>query len=240
MLIDEADVFIRREIVEDYPTLSHFRNLSEEGQCYFIIAGFWDLYEAAVLNYHSPIKNFGESITIGALELEACWKLAIEPLKMLGIDYAKEELIEQIIIKTRQRANLMATVCDEMLKNLPAEAQVLTKKEIICALKNQAISEALGGWSQLTDDKQAACLDRIIVYATVKKGKFKLSEIMTLLDQYQYDYTTEQLMQSLTRLELAFIIRRDEESIYHYCVPLFREMLLRQEVDRLLKHEFLN
>jgi len=84
----------------------------------------------------------------------------------------------------------------------------------------------LGGWSQLTDDKQAACLDRIIVYATVKKGKFKLSEIMTLLDQ--------------SRLELAFIIRRDEESIYHYCVPLFREMLLRQEVDRLLKHEFLN
>jgi WD40 repeat protein len=144
LLIDEADVFIRREMVEDYPTLSHFRNLSEAGQCYFILAGFWDLYDAAVLDYHSPIKNFGEAITIGALELEACWKLAIEPMKMLGIDYAQEELVEQIIIKTGQRANLMATVCDEMLKNLPAEAQVLTKKESINALNNPAIAEALG------------------------------------------------------------------------------------------------
>ncbi len=235
LLIDEADVFIRREIQENYPTLSHFRNLSEEGRCYFILAGFWDLYEATVLDYHSPIKNFGEAITIGALELEACRKLAIEPMKMLGIDYAQEELVEQIIIKTGQRANLIATVCDEMLKKLPAEAQRLTEKEIVKALKSTSTTEALGN-CQLTDNKQAARLDCIIVYSTVKKGKFTLSEIMSLFDQYQYDYTTDQLRQSLSRLELAFIIRR-EETVYHYCVPLFREMLLKQEVDSLLKHE---
>jgi WD40 repeat protein len=236
LLIDEADVFIRKEIAEDYPTLSRFRNLSEEGRCYFIIAGFWDLYAAAVLDYHSPIKNFGESIIIGALELEACRDLAIEPMKMLGIHYAENKLVEQIITETGQRANLIAIVCDEMLKDLPSERRVLTKEEVSHALKNQAISETLLGWSKLTDDKQAIRLDRIIVYATVETGKFKLSEVMTVLDEHEYDYSTDQLTQSLARLELAFIIRR-ENSVYHYCVPLFREILLGQEVDMLLKHE---
>ncbi|MCK5718810.1 MAG: hypothetical protein KAH84_02540 [Thiomargarita sp.] len=233
LLIDEADIFIQREMATDYPMLNHFRNLSEEGRCYFILAGFWDLYQATVLDYHSPIKNFGESITIGALEPKACRKLAIEPMKMLGINYDKDELVERIVVETGQRANLIAIVCDEMLKDLTLK-QKITTKIVSKALKNKTISEMLGGWTQLTNDKPAASLDRIIVYATVEKGEFELSELITLLGQY--NYTTEQLMQSLTRLELAYVIQR-EKRVYYYSVSLFREILLEQAVDSLLKHE---
>lgn len=67
-LIDEADQFIEIEIQQNYPTFVHFRNLSEEGHCYFILAGFWRLYQAAVLDYHSPLKNFGEMIILTELE----------------------------------------------------------------------------------------------------------------------------------------------------------------------------
>jgi WD40 repeat protein len=236
LLIDEADVFIRKEIAEGYPTLSHFRNLSEEGKCYFIITGFWDLYEAAVLDYHSPIKNFGEPITISALELEACQDLAIKPMKMLGIHYAEDKFVEQIINATGQRANLVATICDEMLKNLVNEERILTQKAVNHALKSHAIFGALGGWSKLTDDEQAVHLDRIIVYATVEKGEFKLSEVMAVLDKHKYNYDTEQLMQSLARLELAFIIQYVDDR-YNYCVPLFRKMLLKNEVKALLQQE---
>jgi hypothetical protein len=235
LLIDEADIFIRQEIAADYETLSHFRNLTEEGRCYFIIAGFWDLYEA-VLDYHSPVKNFGESIIVGTLELEACQKLATEPMQMLDIHYASAQLVEQMLIKTGQRANLIATVCDNMLQQLTNDQKAFTQQNIDQALQSHAIIEAINSWIKLTDDEQAARLDRILIYATVNQGTFQLSEVMALLDKYHYDYSTEQLMQSLARLELAFIIQRQDHN-YHYCVPLFREWLMKQEVDALLKQE---
>ncbi|NJO17279.1 MAG: hypothetical protein HC877_16505 [Thioploca sp.] len=79
-LIDEADQFIQTEIQQNYPTLTCFHNLSEEGHCYFVLAGFWQLYQAAVLDYHSPLRNFGEIITLAELELEACHDLIVKPL----------------------------------------------------------------------------------------------------------------------------------------------------------------
>ena len=71
-LIDEADKFIAHERERDYPILNGLRRLSEQGRCFFILAGFWELYEHAVLDYHSPLKNFAETIQIGALEEDAC------------------------------------------------------------------------------------------------------------------------------------------------------------------------
>jgi hypothetical protein len=234
LLIDDADLFIRQEINNDYPIIREFRSLSEEGRCFFIFAGFWDLYEAALLDYHSPLKNFGESITIGALEAEACRELATEPMATLGIRYASDELVEQIVEATGQRANLIAIVCDEMLKNL--DKRVLNQEDVTQALHSQAVQGALVGWQRLSEDKQAARLDRIIVCATVEAGEFSLSDIMQVLDEHHYAYTAEQLTQSLARLELALIIQRDK-SRYRYCVPLFRKMLVEQDAKALLKLE---
>ena len=207
------------------------------------------------------MKNFGESIIIGALELEACRQLATKPMAMLGIEYANETLVEQIITSTGQRANLIATVCDEMLGHLEKDARILgyskkiiipktrssvwewwatktryppykkdwdnlffgyalTPFEVNRALQSPKIADALiSGWNKLTNDESAVCLDRMIVYSTVEKGIFQLSDVMAILEEYQYEYSMEQLTQSLERLKLAMIIRR-EENIYHYCVPL--------------------
>jgi len=144
--------------------------------------------------------------------------------------------VEQIVEETGQRANLIAIVCDEMLKNLDKQQRVLNQEDVTRALHSQAVQGALVGWRRLSDDKQAARLDRIIVCATVEAGEFSLSDIMQVLDEHHYDYTTEQLTQSVARLELAFIIQRDK-SRYRYCVPLFRERLLEQDVTALLKQE---
>jgi sugar lactone lactonase YvrE len=239
LLIDEADRFIRHEMANGYPLLNHFRSLSEEGHCYFILAGFWDLYRAAVLDYHSPIVNFGEHIIIGALETEASWQLATQPMTMLDIRYQSEALVEQILTATGQRANLIAIVGNEMLNNLANNQRLLSQADISQALSSQAILEALAGWMQLTHDEHAARLDRIIVYATVEIGEFKLTTLMQILNENNYSYTTEQLQQALVRLELAFIIRRNHAN-YTYCVPLFREMLIAsQAITVLLQQELL-
>jgi O-acetyl-ADP-ribose deacetylase (regulator of RNase III) len=237
LLIDEADLFIHREMENGYPTLSHFRSLSEEGHCFFIFAGVWYLYDATFLDYHSPIKNFGKPEIIGALEVEACQQLATEPMAMLGISYESEELVAQIIEQTGQRANLIAMVCDELLKNLDRHQRILTQEDVIEVLSSQTVRGALMGWRRLTDDDNAARLDRIIICATIKKGEFSLTDVMQILNAHNYLYTTEHLNQSLARLELAFIIKR-EKNQYRYCVPLFRDMLLEQNVQALLEQEF--
>jgi sugar lactone lactonase YvrE len=278
LLLDETDLFIREEIANDYPTLSRFRNLSEQGHCHFILAGFWDLYEAAVLDYHSPIVNFGETLTIGALEEEACRQLATEPMAMLGIRYASDELIEQILTATGRRANLVATACDDMLQNLPTDRRELNQQDVTRALHSDAMGQAMAAWKKVcNDDKEMARLVYIIVYATVEqgemtttdvmevlnahqqsytpeqlrqslerleseKGQLTVTDVMALLNARQSVYTDEQLEQSLTRLELAYIIQREThengKTRYRYCVSLFREWLLRQDVKALLEQEF--
>ena len=271
ILIDEADDFIRHEIANGYPTLYKFRSVSEAGRCHFILAGFWNFYYAAVLDYHSPIVNFGETIIVSGLEIDACRKLATQPMAALGILYESDELVEQIMTATGQRANLIATVCHEMLTRLPTERRVLNAEDVTTALHSQAVEDSLASWGQLSGDKQADRLDRIIVYATVKpdeftitdvmnvlnaqqgytpeqfkqslerieseKGGLTVTEVMELLNKRQSVYTSEQVTQSLKRLELAYIIQR-HQGTYRYCVPLFREWLLEDDVNGLLEPEF--
>jgi len=237
LLIDEADKFIRDEIDKGYPILSFFRGLSEQGRCHFILAGFWDLYDAASLNYQTPIKNFGQSIFIGKLEPEACRQLATQPMTMLDIRYEQAQLVEHILKQTGQRANLIATVCDQMLQKLTHEKRVLNQNDVKKALNSEAVLESLSGWTHLIDnDEQATQLDRIIVYATVKKGEFNQKALINFLNKQHYVYTAEQLKQSLKRLELAFIIQRNKDR-YFYCVPLFIKMLQEQDITSLLKKE---
>ncbi len=78
LLIDEADLFVRSPGSEE--VLAQMRSLSEEGRCHFLLAGYWHLYDDAVLDYHSPLRNFGETLRIGALEKEACRQLATQPM----------------------------------------------------------------------------------------------------------------------------------------------------------------
>jgi hypothetical protein len=257
LLIDEADLFICDEEKNNYPTLSQFRRLTEERRCYFILAGFWYLHEA-MLNYYSPIKNFAEPLFVGELEQEACQQLATQPMEMLGIDYASNELVEQILEQTGHQPNLIATVCDHMLKNLATGQRMLAQENVTQALQSKEIEKQLMGFGGLTRDKQAARLDRLIIYTTVdkrivfqqgvmefvkslydalsKQEGFTLAELMDSLDQCNCSYTAEQLRQSMNRLELAFILRREGEH-YRYCVPLFQHMLKEQGVAALLRAE---
>ncbi len=235
LLIDEVDNFIRTETQRQYSTLHAFRNLSAEGRCHFILAGFWDLYQA-VLDYHSPIKNFGEPLRLGALEKEACYELATRPMTALNLRYADEEqMVNTLIAKTGQRANLIAILCDQILQDLQ-QRRVIEEADLKAALDSSKIHDALGHWgTSLGDDKQADNrLDRIIVYATLAQGQFSLTELWNLLNNLNFDYHPEAVKESLARLELAYILQREEEK-YSYRVPLFVEMINRQGPAEMLK-----
>ncbi|MCP4696826.1 MAG: AAA family ATPase [Gammaproteobacteria bacterium] len=235
LLLDEADNFIRAQADEAYPLLHTLRNLSEEGRCQFILAGFWDLYAAVSLDYQSPLKNFGESLSIGALEPDACRALAVEPMKALGIRYADPALADRLIAQSGGRANLISIICDVLVYELDGR-RVIEEKDVERAMDSQTIRNALGSWGNLTGDAEKNRLDRIVVYATVSQETFTMADLWLHLEPLKIPAQPERVQESLARLELAFILEREKER-YRYRVPLLSQLLLAQGPAECLKRE---
>jgi len=233
LLIDEADLFFRDEAANGYPQLSTLRALSEEGRCWFMLAGFWDLYATAVLDYQSPLRNFGEVLTIGALERDACRELASVPLARLRLGFASATLLEDLVDASGQRANLVAILCQECLEALPPGARVIERLQLSGALASQAVQDALAGWGRLSQDEAACRLDRIIVYHCAQHGGTRLAQLIELFG----DSTgAVALKESLARLQLAFVLKKVEDG-YAFAVPLFARQFEREELPLLLRHE---
>ena len=184
LLLDEVDRFVEADAATGFKTLHRFRNPSETGKCRFILAGFWSLFEEVSLNYQSPIKNFGEVISLGALEPEACRRLATEPMAAMNLSFASADLVDRLVAVTGGRANLIAIACNEILKSLSQEERRIDSSDLDLALDSDAILEALQGWGSLLGPKRAdeTRLDRMIVYATAEKGEFTQKEMLDILE----------------------------------------------------------
>jgi len=67
----------------------------------------------------------------------------------------------------------------------------------------------------MVDDESACQVDRLIVYATVEKDQFSFAELIDLLQQHELSVDSQQLDHSLARLELGFILGRDNAGNYY-------------------------
>lgn len=248
LLIDETDLFLREEARSGYAQLASLRSLSEEGRCHFMLAGFWDLYQATAIDYASPIRNFGEVITLGALEADACVALATEPLARLGIRFAHADLVARLVHACGQRANLVAILCQHGLEQLERGDRVLGETHLNQAMASDALLDALAGWARLSPDPADCALDRIIVYrvaqahagqggeATAGAVALTLVEFMQLLGRRGIAASAEAVRGAFARLQLAYVLQRQGEG-YAFAVPLFAAQFHAQEVDALLERE---
>ncbi len=243
LLIDETDLFLRDDARQGYAQLAQLRSLSEEGVCHFILAGFWDLYEAIALDFASPIRNFGEVIRLGGLEVEACRELATEPLRRLGVRFATDELVDRLVTACGQRANLVAMACQHALEGLERGERVISAEAIERALRCDAIADALAGWSRLTPEPRDCALDRAIVYRVAQCGRqagagLALADWMDELDAAAARVPAESVRRAFARLQLAFVLQRDESSEqWRFAVPLQALQFEAAEVDALLQRE---
>lgn len=240
LLIDETDLFLREESRTGYAQLAALRSLSEEGRCHFMLAGFWDLYQATALDYASPIRNFGEVISLGALEHEACIALATRPLERLGIRFASPALVDDMVQACGQRANLVAILCQHGLEQLERGERVLTASHLQRSMQSDALHDALAGWARLSPDPQACALDRYIVYGIAQRNFVDLggADALTLaaiaqeLAAVDIRIEAEAIRGALLRLQLAFVLRRELEG-YHFAVPLFARQFRAEETAAL-------
>lgn len=236
LLIDEADLFFRDEARNDFAQLSTLRSLSEEGRCWFMLAGFWDLYVTAVLDYQSPLRNFGEVLTIGGLERAACRELATEPLRKLRLGFASDTLVERLIDASGLRANLVAILCQECLEALQPGERVIEAHHLRAALASQAVQDALAGWGRLSQDDAACRLDRTVVYHVAQHGEATLNSLVQLLLDHSVRPDAQALRQSLARLQLAYVLNKDGAT-YRFTIPLLQSQFEPAEVQLLLQQE---
>lgn len=235
LLIDEADPFFRADAARDYAEIAAMRALSEEGRCHFLLAGFWDLYAAAALDYQSPLRNFGEVIKVGGLEPEACRELASVPLAVLNLRFADPTLIERVVAQSGRRANLIAILCQECLESLEQGAAAIQAGDVERALASQAVLDALAGWGRLSHDEAASRLDRVIVYRVAAQGWTSLADLVALL-RPRTSPDVESLRRSLARLQLAYVLDRSGER-FVFAVPLFARQFEAAEIPVLLEEE---
>jgi hypothetical protein len=237
LLIDEADLFFRDESNSGYAQLSTLRALSEEGRCWFMLAGFWDLYATAVLDYQSPLRNFGEVLAIGGLERAACRELATEPLRRLRLGFGSDTLVEKLVDASGQRANLVAILCQECLEALQPGERAIEARHLAQALASQPVQDALAGWGRLSQDEAACRLDRVVVYHAAQAGQTSLVALAQLLQGHGITADAQALRQSLARLQLAYVLRKHEGGAYRFAIPLLKDQFEPTEVELLLRQE---
>ncbi|OEZ00980.1 MULTISPECIES: ATP-binding protein [Stenotrophomonas] len=245
LLIDETDLFLRAEAAQGYPQLLALRALSEEGRCHFMLAGFWDLYEAVTLDFASPLRNFGDVIHVGSLEEDACRALATVPMARLGVHYASPDLPNRLVAACGHRANLVAITCQQLLSQLGRGQRVLDARQVHAALVSEPVIDALAGWARLSPDPAACRIDRIVVYqvataqlaASGERG-ITLVELLATFDAAGVRIDPEQVRHALARLQLAYVIRREADGLpFVFAVPVFVTQFQREEVQALLQRE---
>jgi hypothetical protein len=218
LLIDEVDEFVAPEKERGYETLKTLKNLAEEGKATFVLAGYWTLYQYVVADYQSPLYNFGELIVLEGLEKEACRELMIEPMQRIGLRHENEAYLEEVIEACGQRANLIATICDEVLQE--HKGKIIQKEELNKAMKSSAVRDKLLGWESLEH------LDKIIIYLTITQEHFEFDEVLRLLANEKVNVEASVVKKSLERLVIAYILKRDEEH-FSYRVPLMKQSVLK-------------
>ena len=128
-LIDEADEFAKADLVQSTPRLAPLcwalRAVAEEGSAYFVLAGFWGLFRAAVFDNNSPLRNFGELMRLGPLDAAAARNLVTRPMQSLGVT-VDPAVVDGILEQTGRRANLLVLACQGLVERLTAEQRAVT------------------------------------------------------------------------------------------------------------------
>ena len=239
ILLDECDQFVAKDLAHDppFPVMEAMRRLSAGGNCHFIIAGFWQLYEVVHLTYHAPLRNFGETLTLGGLEPEAAHALLREPMGLLGVAWRDEADIERITSEAGRRPNLLQIAGNELLKML-GPRRIIESEDVDLVLRSRPIADSLAGWRTLTDDPRGRCLDQIVVWAMLDHDAFALPELnrhLTSLAGHSA-VPVDALQSSLQRLDLAFILGEDA-GVYRWRVPLFRTRRQLEAPDEQLREQ---
>jgi hypothetical protein len=228
-LIDDADEFAKAELAQTTPRPAPLcwtlRALAQEGSAYFVLAGFWGLFRAAVFDNNSPLREFGELMRLGPLDAVAAQNLVTQPMRSLGVT-VDPAVVQEILEQTGRRANLLVLACQGLVDRLPAEQRTVTMVDLDAMWDgHRALRDALDHW-------KSELFDRAVGHAALSLQLPIRKEIDERLTAVGIRLTGTELDLCLERLELGYALLRDVDpknglDRYRCPVPLIPYFELR-------------
>ncbi len=219
-LIDEADDFISADAKAGYPVLQALRALAEEGRAYFILAGFWDLYRAVVLDEKQPLRNFGEHLRLEPLDPRAAVALVTEPMKALGLQWDAPSTPEFLVEQAGRRANLLVLACKALVESLPPDTEVLTREHLERVLQEDKDLRDQG--RRWRGDHP---LHRAVVRQALLLGRPTREEVRQALKARSADVRSVDFDEAMDHRELSYVLVPDGEGRLYCPVPLMQRYI---------------
>jgi hypothetical protein len=221
-LIDEADRFVADDAKRDHALTRTMRALSQDGLAYFVLAGYWHLYAATVLDKDHPLLNFAEVMRLGPLDDDAARALATKPVEALGLRWDDAGTVEHLVRGTGGRANLIVLACRAMIEALGPEDRVLSREILDAKRRTGDLADALRPL------RAHDVLDRILVAQSFLLGEPTPDDVRAALKQRGIDATSTEIEQAFDRLMLSYVLLRDDAGHLVCPVPFVREAIERE------------
>jgi WD40 repeat protein len=219
-LIDEADDFISADAKAGYPVLQAMRALAEEGRAYFILAGFWDLYRAVVLDEKQPLRNFGEHLRLEPLDPRSAVALVTEPMTALSLQWDAPSTPELLVEQTGRRANLLVLACKALVESLPPDTHVLTREHLERVLREDKDLRDQG--RRWRGDHP---LHRAVVRQALLLGRPIREEVRQALKARDADIRSADFDEAMDHRELSYVLVPDGEGRLYCPVPLMQRYI---------------
>jgi hypothetical protein len=219
-LIDEADDFISADAKAGYPVLQAMRALAEEGRSYFILAGFWDLYRAVVLDEKQPLRNFGEHIRLAPLDARPAVDLVTKPMTALGLQWDAPSTLEFLVEQAGRRANLLVLACKALVESLPPDTHVLTREHLERVFREDKDLRDQG--RRWRGDHP---LHRAVVRQALLLGRPTRAEVRQALTARGADIRSVDFDEAMDHRELSYVLVPDGEWRLYCPVPLMQRYI---------------
>lgn len=223
-LIDEADQLVAADAARNYAWTSVMRALGGQGKASFVLAGHYALHHAATASEH-PLRNFGEVMRLGPLDLVAAQQMILEPLSALGLHFEDEVAsVNWLRTQTGCRPHLLARLCVAVisLRQPFSPAPLLLEEVQRMTQSRQFLFEAFGWW----DDEAMAPLDRVVVRLALLTPKLSKEDLLLALRDRGIQIDDCALTECLARLYAWHYALTIDETGCVYCpVPLFEYWL---------------
>lgn len=216
-LIDEVDDFVSTDAQAGYPLARVMRALAAEGRAYFVLAGFWDLYRAVVLDEKQPLRNFGEHRRLEPLDARAALALVTEPMAALGLAWDKPSTTDLLLERTGRRANLLVLCCKGLVETLPPDTRSLSRGHLERVLReDRDLRDQCRRW------RGDSPLHRAVVRQALLLGHPTREEVRRALTARGAEVSAADFDEAMDHRELSYVLVPEAEGRLECPVPLMR------------------
>lgn len=220
-LLDETDRFVEDDARNGCPLTRVMRQLSQDGKAYFVLTGYWHLYEAAVRNRLHPLFNFAEVIRLGPLDSEGAMQLATVPMESLRLNWDSPATRERLVNGTGCRANLIVLACKALIEDLEQDTRLLTGERLERVVdKDPDLGDALRVHDRL---------DRILVYQAISMPAPSRNAVRTELHSAGLEASRDEYERAFDRLEMSHVLVPDPGRTNQLTMPV---PFMRERIER--------